>query len=571
MQSKVPTNVAVVDDGYMTAWGDWDSLKPGKFTDMGIVSRDIASQNMRPGVWLAPYACDKHAKLVTRHPEWIIRDDQGRPANSSNCGKFFYGLDATNPHVREYVHMCIRRAVQDWGFSVLKIDFLYAACLEGNGKYDLSMTRAQAMHLAIQTIREAAGPDVFLIGCGCPIGAGIGYVDGMRISADTGPTWYPGLPLPWWDHGTLPSLRAMLRNSLSRASMGHRWWHNDPDCLLMGESTSLTDDEVASAASIVAMTCGMMLLSDDLTKVSIARMRILTKIFPMVGASAIVLDLHTANQGMPSLLRLWCTDKYNSMEEFRQTPSFRESLKNLDHNAEATYFGRQASYSIDSPLPHPNERKRSCLHIAKGLGTWTLLSLSNWSDKPRVMHIPLAAMHAPPETGWDAPTTKDPETEESSRTCPHGYHIFSFWSSKYSWMSLTQRPSEEPPTLTRGLRAHETELFHIKPVTPGMPQYVGSDLHFSCGIEVLTFRSLKNKVILSLKKDLSRVGHIFLFVPTVDTSHVKVVVNGAPGRWAIVGNTPQEGGPNCCGRILRIMVVVHANGSDQDGEISIDF
>jgi hypothetical protein len=49
--------------------------------------------------------------------------------------------------------------------------------------------------------------------------------------------------------------------------MGHRWWHNDPDCLMFGEHTRLTDDEVASAASIVAMTCGMLLLSDDLPKV----------------------------------------------------------------------------------------------------------------------------------------------------------------------------------------------------------------------------------------------------------------------------------------------------------------
>jgi alpha-galactosidase len=198
MKKKVPTNIVVVDDGYMTAWGDWDSLKPKKFTDMALVSQDITEHGMKPGLWLAPFTCDKHSKLAKKHPEWIIRNDEGRPANSSNCGKFFYGLDATNPQVREYVFNCVQRAVKDWGFNVLKIDFLYAACLEGNGKYDLSVTRAQAMHMALQTIREAAGPDVFLIGCGCPIGVGIGYVDGMRVSADTGPTWYPSFPLPWY-------------------------------------------------------------------------------------------------------------------------------------------------------------------------------------------------------------------------------------------------------------------------------------------------------------------------------------------------------------------------------------
>ena len=60
----------------------------------------------------------------------------------------------------------------------------------------MSVTRAESVHLALQTIREAAGPSVFLIGCGCLIATGVGYIDGMRVSADTGPTWHPELPLP---------------------------------------------------------------------------------------------------------------------------------------------------------------------------------------------------------------------------------------------------------------------------------------------------------------------------------------------------------------------------------------
>lgn len=190
MRNHVPTNVAVVDDGYMTAWGDWDSCKPEQFpSSLGVVADDIRKNQMRPGLWLAPFAADKHSALTNEHPEWIIRNDAGLPANSSNCGKFFYGLDATNPAVRKHAHDAIERAVKQWNYSVLKIDFLYAACLEGSGKYDLSMSRAQAMHIALHTIREAAGRSVFLIGCGCPIANGIGIVDAMRVSADTGPAW----------------------------------------------------------------------------------------------------------------------------------------------------------------------------------------------------------------------------------------------------------------------------------------------------------------------------------------------------------------------------------------------
>ena len=118
--------------------------------------------------------------------------------------------------------------MQDWGYELLKLDFLYAACLAGNGKYDMSLSRAETMHLALQTLRAAAGPNTFLIGCGCPLGPAVGYIDAMRISADTAGSWYPSFPLPWWDNGTLPSVRGMVRNSITRACIGHRWWHNDP-------------------------------------------------------------------------------------------------------------------------------------------------------------------------------------------------------------------------------------------------------------------------------------------------------------------------------------------------------
>lgn len=120
--------------------------------------------------------------------------------------------------------------MEEWGFEVLKLDFLYASCLSGNGKYDSTMSRAEAMHLGLRTIQAAAknvSGDAFIIGCGCPIGSAVGFVDGMRVSCDTGPTWVPEFPLPSWDNGTLPALRGMLRNTMSRAPFGHRWVLDD--------------------------------------------------------------------------------------------------------------------------------------------------------------------------------------------------------------------------------------------------------------------------------------------------------------------------------------------------------
>jgi len=575
MKDKVPTNMAMVDDGYMTAWGDWASLKPKKFTTMNVVAGDIASSHMRPGLWMAPFAADKHSKIAKNHPEWIIRNEKGRPANSSYCGKFFYGLDATNPQVREHVFNAIRMAVHDWGFQVLKIDFLYAACLEGNGKYDMSMTRAEAMHLALQTIREAAGPNVFLIGCGCPIATGIGYIDGMRVSADTAPAWYPEFPLPRWDHGTLPSCKTMIRNSMSRAPMGHRWWQNDPDCLLLGESTKLTNEEVASAASIIAMTCGMLLVSDDLSKVSQSRLNILSRIYPMTGVSGVILDLHTTkNKGMPSMIRLWCTDRHRQLEKFRSSQSFFRSLDEEDFSAEATHFGKQSAFDLNKTF-NANERSRSCINVAIGMGTWTVISLSNWSDKPKRLQIPRLAIYSPSETGWGSrDETESLDEEDGSKRCG-GYHVFSTWSCRYKHLSLKGNEGDDAYPISQLLRAHETEIFHIRKVTPSKPQYVGSDLHFSCGYEVLSFDTSPSKLTIRLRNEFKRVGHVYLFIPIVDTSHVGVTVAGKSSRWSVISNVPddrKEGVASlCCGRIIRVSVIVKADASEKDGEIVVNY
>jgi LEA14-like dessication related protein len=110
---------------------------------------------------------------------------------------------------------------------------------------------------------------------------------------------------------------------------------------------------------------------------------------------------------------------------------------------------------------------------------------------------------------------------------------------------------------------------------------VGSDIHFSCGHEVLSFvfhPNPKHQVDIQLKTNLNRVGHIFLYVPAVDTSHVQVTVGGrTPVRWTAVGNVPSPvpggtmGTTQCIGRILRIMVVVHGDGSDKDGLVNVEY
>ena len=87
--------------------------------------------------------------------------------------------------------------------------------------------------VGMKLISDTVGPDVFILGCGSPLGSLIGHVDANRVSADAGLSWYPPFPLPFWDKWNLPSGINMIRNTLTRSFQHNFWWINDPDCILL--------------------------------------------------------------------------------------------------------------------------------------------------------------------------------------------------------------------------------------------------------------------------------------------------------------------------------------------------
>ncbi len=147
-------------------------------------------------------------------------------------------------------------------------------------------TRAQVLRMGLEALREAAGPDVHLLGCGVPLGPSIGIFDSMRIGADVAPDWPPselGNESFFRGEFNMPSTRNAIQNALTRAFMHERWWVNDPDCLNLRPDSNLTLAEVQSMATVIALTGGPLLLSDDLPKLPVERLRIAQQLVPLTG------------------------------------------------------------------------------------------------------------------------------------------------------------------------------------------------------------------------------------------------------------------------------------------------
>jgi alpha-galactosidase len=339
VQKMLPMDLFQIDDGYERQVGDWLACKKSFPSGVAPFSRICKDHGLQAGLWQAPFIVHPRSKLAKQHPEWLLRNRWKGLANSGfNWNIFTTALDLTHPGVIAHIGKVIGTAVRAWGFSFLKLDFLYAAAIAGRHA-DGTQTRAQVIHTAMRVIRDSAGGETFLLGCGAPLGSMLGLVDGMRIGADMFEHWVTKVPgLTWFlkHEANAPSVRNAIQNILTRAMFHNRWWINDPDVLLLRETLGLNLHEIQSVASMIAMTGGMLMLSDNLPGISPARLRIAQQLIP------------------PLDQRPWVLDWFD-----RQTP------------------------------------RRLRLELTGAAGEWWLISYSNWSDTsqdlvlhPRDYHLP---------------------------------------------------------------------------------------------------------------------------------------------------------------------------------------
>ena len=128
LKDQIPLEIIQIDDGFQTQIGDWFSFNPGFPDGVAPLASEIKDDGFVPGLWLAPFIMHPKSKLANEHPQWILRDRLGRPVNAGFLwNTFTRALDLTHPGAREYVRGVIHSAAKEWGFSYLKLDFLYAA------------------------------------------------------------------------------------------------------------------------------------------------------------------------------------------------------------------------------------------------------------------------------------------------------------------------------------------------------------------------------------------------------------------------------------------------------------
>ena len=253
-----PGDLFQIDDGWEPTVGDWLEPDPVKFPDgMKAICDKIHAKGYKSGLWLAPFVATEKSRIWKEHQDWFLKHDGQNWKNGSNWGGF-YSLDLDNEEVMDYIEKCFDRVFNEWGFDLVKLDFLYAAAPFP----DEYRSRAAKMIDSMKWLRYLCR-DKLILGCGVPLMPAFGLVDYCRIGCDVGLDWDDKIHMRII-HRERVSTKHAIDNTFFRRQLNHRAFLNDPDVFfLRTENISLNETDKMYLATMNGLFSGILLTSDN--------------------------------------------------------------------------------------------------------------------------------------------------------------------------------------------------------------------------------------------------------------------------------------------------------------------
>lgn len=256
--AKDQVSIFQVDDGYEPKVGDWTKPNSKFPSGMKSIADKIHAKGYKAGLWVAPFCAATTSQVFREHPDWMVRDENGKLVIGNGGWWGAFVLDIYNPEVREYLKKEFDTILNDWGYDMVKLDFLYAtAVFPRNGK-----TRGQLMQEGCEFLREICG-DKIILGCGVPLGSCMGLFEACRIGPDENDEFTGDIVNKIGVTNEVPSTRYGITNSIFRRFYNGRAFASDPDVFYLRDGIKYTDEQKKLLAKINDITGSIIFMSDD--------------------------------------------------------------------------------------------------------------------------------------------------------------------------------------------------------------------------------------------------------------------------------------------------------------------
>lgn len=278
-----PFQVFQIDDGWQEQIGDWLDVNDKFPSGMAALAQAIRGKGFRPGLWLAPFICTSQSRIWRENYDWVLKDEKGRPVKAGwNPGwnGWFYALDFYAPGFQTWLKQVFSTVLDQWGYQMVKLDFLYAVALRANA----GRCRGRVMAEAMDFLRRACGEHAIL-GCGVPLAQTAGKAEYCRIGADVAPYWEDRF-LKAIGYRERVSTKNSLYSTLHRNMLDRRFFRNDPDVFLLRDGkpgvnlNKLTSEQRHTLFFLNNLLGGLIFFSDHVGEYNDSQKAQLAEMFP---------------------------------------------------------------------------------------------------------------------------------------------------------------------------------------------------------------------------------------------------------------------------------------------------
>ncbi len=253
-----------VDGGHGSR--DWTGIDMAFPSGMADLADYIKTQGLIPGIWIAPHGQSNDSVVMANPGVFLFKPDS---TSASVTWEGSWLVDPTSEAAHKYLYDLFDTMVK-WGYDYFKIDGQPIVVDEYESANEFMESPGQdneeLYRKTLNTVREAIGPERYLLGCwGIPT-QGMGIMDGSRTGGDVVLGW------SGFDVALMPTMNYYYQHNII--------WYTDPDVMILRQPLTIQQAQVW--ATLQGLTGQALMTSDRLPDLSDERLRLLKKVYPAV-------------------------------------------------------------------------------------------------------------------------------------------------------------------------------------------------------------------------------------------------------------------------------------------------
>lgn len=282
-KENIPIDIFQVDDGYETHLGDWITINNKFPLGMNFLAYKIKSYGYKPGIFIAPFICEKESLVFKKHKDWLVKHKNGKLLvggwKKDWKGKF-YVLDFYNIQVRRYLSKIFHIILNIWGYEVIKLDYLYVNSIIPRYK----KTRGEIMKDVIDFLCDIVG-DKWIIASGVPLQSVFNKVDYCSVARGITPFWENNKE-KFLRYRERKSTFVCLHNLLSRFRLNGKAFNNaSASFMLRCKNNKLNYEQKYTLFILSNLLGGMVSFSDNIGEYNEKTKELFKSMFPKVKAN----------------------------------------------------------------------------------------------------------------------------------------------------------------------------------------------------------------------------------------------------------------------------------------------